>query len=113
MSASDSAANDALDAAFRSCDTARLHTGDPGASGTANVLGTGDDASIAFDAATNRSITTTGGIITWTDLSASGTVTHVSLWDGSAYRGYATLSSARSVEEEGSFAVASITMSVP
>jgi hypothetical protein len=112
VSASDDAANDALDAAFGTCDTARLHTGDPGSAGTDNVLGTGDDASITFDSATNRSITTTAPA-SFTNLSASGTVTHVSVWDGSAYRGKAALSSARSVAASASFSINSITFTIP
>lgn len=111
MSASNDAANDALDAAFGTCDTARLHTGDPGPSGTSNVLGSGDDASITFESATNRSITTTAPA-SFTNLSGSGTVTHVSVWDGPTYRGKAALSSSRAVSAGASFAVNSITFTI-
>lgn len=65
-------------------DTAKLHTGDPGAAGTANTTTAGSQA-IALSA-TNGDITLDAPV-DFTGGAASGPCTWVSLWHGATYRG--------------------------
>ena len=64
----------------------QLHTGDPGASGTANVAGnaTRKDLTAAMGTAASGAITNTSAI-TWTagEVDTSEDYTHWSLWDAS------------------------------
>lgn len=62
-------------------DNARLHTGDPGVAGTANVATSGVEA-VAFGAASAGDIALTGTPIQFTGGAASGPATHISFWDG-------------------------------
>ena len=74
-------------------DAIRLHSGDPGASGTSNALGAGLSAA-TFDAASsgaralNSSVAVTG-------LAADQSVTYFSVWttSGAVFRGSGTISS--------------------
>jgi hypothetical protein len=61
---------------------ARLHTGDPGAVGTANAAA-GDTTrkAVTFAAASGGSIATNGTAPQWTNGGTSETLTHVSFWD--------------------------------
>lgn len=65
----------------------QLHTGDPGAAGTANVAGNNTRKTMAFAAAAAGSKATNADI-TWTGVSTSETYTHVSLWDAAAAGNY-------------------------
>lgn len=58
----------------------KLHTGDPGANGTANAFGDTTRKAVTFSAASGGSITNSAQA-QWTNVSAAGTVTHVSIWD--------------------------------
>jgi len=58
----------------------KLHTGDPGAAGTANAFGDTTRKAITFSAAAGGAITNSAQA-QWTSLSAAGTITHVSIWD--------------------------------
>ena len=82
MAAGPSAAalNAAANAVAALIDTARLHTGDPGASGTSNTTTAGVQT-IAWGSASNGDITMTG-TENFTGGAASGACTWISLWDG-------------------------------
>lgn len=89
MAYTTAALNLALDAI--TVDAVRLHSGDPGGSGTSNALGAGT-SSATFNAAAsaqrllNADVTVTG-------LSANQSVTHFSVWNGATFRGGFTISS--------------------
>ena len=59
----------------------KLHTGDPGAAGTANASGTTTRMAITLSAASGGSISMSG-TLSWTSWAAgTETISHVSLWD--------------------------------
>lgn len=61
----------------------QLHTGDPGSNGTANVATENTRQLATFgDAAESGAISNTDAI-TWTNLAATETLTHISLWSAS------------------------------
>lgn len=113
MGYSAAAANLALDAALAGVTTAKLHTGAPGASGTSNQLeGSPTTATVSFASAVSGSKVSVGPH-NWSSLGASGTVSHLSLWNGAAYRASVALSSSRVVTSGGAFAVGAITVTHP
>jgi hypothetical protein len=61
----------------------KLHTGDPGAAGTANAFGDTTRKQATFAAAQADGTITTSANIDWTAVTAAGTVSHVSFWDAS------------------------------
>lgn len=66
---------------------AKLHTGDPGAAGTANASAETTTKAITFGAASGGSATQTGSV-SWSSWSAgSETITHVSYWVGGVFKG--------------------------
>lgn len=85
----------------------KLHTGDPGDAGTANAFGDTTRKAATFSAAANGSITTSADLA-WTNLSASGTLTHVSFWsDVSAgvFLGSDNLETSRAVQSGDNFTI--------
>lgn len=62
----------------------KLHTGDPGADGTANPFGDATRKEATFSAAAADGTITTSADINWTNVTAAGTVSHVSFWDASS-----------------------------
>lgn len=61
----------------------QLHTGDPTAAGTSNVATETDRQAVTFgDAAASGAISNTAAV-TWTNLAATETLTHVSFWTAS------------------------------
>jgi hypothetical protein len=58
----------------------KLHTGDPGAAGTANAAGNTTRHSTTF-ASSSAGSKTTSADVTWTSVSTAETYTHVSFWD--------------------------------
>lgn len=60
----------------------QLHTADPQAAGTNAVFGDNTRKSVTFSAAASGAITNSADVA-WTNLSAAGTITHVSFWDAS------------------------------
>ena len=89
----------------------KLHTGDPGASGTANAFGDTTRKQAGFSAASAGAITTSADLA-WTNLSASGTITHVSFWDHVSdtaianYLGSDNLETSRAVSSGDNFTIA-------
>lgn len=75
------------------CDAIRLHSGDPGASGTSNALGSGISAA-TFNAASSASRALNAAVAV-TGLSANQSVTYFSVWttSGTVFRGSGTISS--------------------
>lgn len=61
----------------------KLHTGDPGADGTAAPFGDTTRQAATFAAAASDGTITTSADINWTNVSAAGTVSHVSFWSAS------------------------------
>lgn len=60
----------------------KLHTGDPGASGSAAAsAGSTTRPQVTFGAASEGAISLTGSQPTWTNGGTSETVTHISVWD--------------------------------
>lgn len=85
----------------------RLHSGDPGADGTANALGSGlSTASFAAATSGSRSLSAAVDV---TGLPANQSVTHFSVWtsSGSVFRGSGTISSGdTSANAAGAFTLA-------
>jgi len=61
---------------------ASLHTGDPGETGTANPLASCPRVAVTFNAAASATSVQAAAISFAT--SATGTITHIGLWDGSS-----------------------------
>lgn len=74
-------------------DAIRLHSGDPGASGTSNALGAGISAAV-FNAAAS-SARALNAAVPVTGLAANQSVTYFSAWttSGTVFRGSGTISS--------------------
>jgi hypothetical protein len=62
----------------------KLHTGDPGAAGANAAFGDATRKAATFSAAASDGTITTSADINWTNVSAAGTVSHVSFWDASS-----------------------------
>jgi len=76
----------------RTIDRVRLHSGDPGASGTDNALGAGlVNATFSAASSGSRALATN---VTVTGLSPNQSVTHFSVWDssGSVFQGSGSIS---------------------
>jgi hypothetical protein len=61
----------------------KLHTADPGAAGATAAFGDATRQAATFAAAAADGTITTSADINWTNVSAAGTVTHVSFWSAS------------------------------
>ena len=61
----------------------KLHTADPGAAGATAAFGDATRKQATFSAAAADGTITTSADINWTNVTAAGTVTHVSFWDAS------------------------------
>lgn len=59
----------------------KLHTGDPGAAGASAAFGDATRKAATFSAAAADGTITTSADINWTNVTAAGTVSHVSFWD--------------------------------
>lgn len=86
----------------------KLHTGDPGAAGTANASSRADRLAVTFAAPANGAMTAPA--VSWTAwASGSQTITHVSFWDaatGGAFRKSAQLAAPKSVENDDTLNIA-------
>ena len=61
----------------------KLHIGDPGAAGAGNVAGETTRQQAVFGAASGGVIANSGAV-TWTNLAANETLSHVSFWSASS-----------------------------
>lgn len=76
----------------------KLHTGDPGAAGANAAFGDATRQAGTFAAAQADGTITTSADTDWTNVSAAGTVTHVSFWSavtGGTFLGSDDLATAR------------------
>lgn len=111
---SDSVANGWLDALCRNVAYqnaavwVQLHTGDPGAAGTANVATETTRKQVTFGAgAASRTISNTAAI-EWTNVAATEVITHISLWTASSagtFLGRDDLSASASVTAGDTFRI--------
>lgn len=88
-------ANSMLDTWGAGAGYVQLHTGDPGASGTANVAGNSTRKAIGWSAASGGSMASSGAV-DWTDgeVTTSEDYTHASFWSassGGTFRGSGTI----------------------
>ena len=58
----------------------KLHTGDPGENGTSNAASEATRKAVSFAAASGGSMASTG-TVEWTNVAATETVSHWSMWD--------------------------------
>lgn len=85
----------------------KLHTGDPGAAGTANAAGNTTRKAATFSAAAAGSMTTSADLA-WTNVSTAETYSHVSFWDASSngtFLGSDDLAVARTVAVGDNFTI--------
>lgn len=61
----------------------KLHTGDPGSAGTSNAFGDTTRQAVTFSAASGGAITNSADI-TWTSVSTTGTISHISFWSATS-----------------------------
>ena len=61
----------------------KLHTADPGAAGATAAFGDATRQAATFAAAASDGTITTSADVNWMNVSAAGTVTHVSFWSAS------------------------------
>lgn len=61
----------------------KLHTADPGAAGATGAFGDATRRQATFSAAAADGTITTSADVNWTNVTAAGTVSHVSFWDAS------------------------------
>lgn len=76
----------------------KLHTGDPGVAGTANAFGDTTRQEASFADAGVDGVTETDADMEWTNVSAAGTVSHISFWDavtGGVFQGSDALANSR------------------
>jgi hypothetical protein len=86
----------------------KLHIGDPGAAGTSNVAGETTRKAASFSAASAGAITNSGAL-TWTNVSTTETVSHVSFWDdisAGTFIGSDALNTPRSLTAGDTFEIA-------
>lgn len=86
----------------------KLHTADPGAAGATAAFGDTTRQLATFAAAATDGTITTSADVNWTNLSAGGTITHVSFWSASAagtFLGTDDLATARTVQVGDNFTI--------
>jgi len=86
----------------------KLHTGDPGASGASNAFGDTTRQAATFSASSGGAITTSADI-TWTSVSTTGTVSHISFWSASSagtFLGSDDLASSKGLNAGDNFTIA-------
>jgi hypothetical protein len=86
----------------------KLHTGDPGAAGTANAFGDTTRQVATFAAADADGTIETSADMGWSAVSAAGTVTHVSFWSavtGGTFLGSDDLATGRTLAIGDNFTV--------
>ena len=85
----------------------KLHTGDPGAAGASNAAGETTRQQGTFSAASGGAITNSAAL-TWTNVSTTETVSHVSFWDAAAagtFLGSDALNTSRALTAGDSFEI--------
>lgn len=93
---------------------AKLHTGDPGEDGTANAATETTRKALSFGAASGG-VATQSGTASWTNVAATETVTHISLWDASSAGnclGSGALTASKSLQAGDNFDLTSVTFTL-
>lgn len=94
----------------------QLHTGDPGAAGTANIsVGSATRNSVTQNAASSGSITISGTAGPWTNGGTSETITHVSVWSAASAGNFlysAALSAGQAWASGNTFTLNGLTVSI-
>lgn len=86
----------------------KLHIGDPGAAGANNAAAETTRKAATFSAAASGAITTSADI-TWTNVAATETLSHVSFWDASTagtFLGSDALNASKAVTAGDTFTIA-------
>jgi hypothetical protein len=92
----------------------KLHTGDAGEAGTTNAASEATRKAISFSAASSGSMTSSA-TVEWTNVAASETYSHWSLWDASTAGNClwtGALSSSAAVTAGDTFQITSLTLSL-
>lgn len=92
----------------------KLHTGDPGAAGTANASTVTTRSAATMAAAASGSISLTGTAPQWA-MTAAETITHISVWDASTAGNFlfsAALTASKSVSNGDTLTLSTLTVSV-
>lgn len=124
MSVSDYAENKLLDAVLNATTTGgglptadvwvKLHIGDPGEAGTSNAAGETTRKQASFAAASGGACATNADL-TWTNVSTTETISHISLWDASTagnHLWYGALSASKAVNAGDTFTISSGNLTV-
>jgi hypothetical protein len=92
--------------------TVRLHTGDPGAAGTANASGETAAQTVTFNAASGGSMALASSV-SWTAWDVgTETITHISIWDNNTtFKRSAALTASRTVNDGDTFTLSTLTVS--
>ena len=92
----------------------KLHTGDPGEAGTSNAATETTRKSISFSAASSGSMASSA-TVEWTNVAATETYSHWSLWDASTAGNClwsGALSSSAAVTAGDTFQITSLTLTL-
>lgn len=119
MSISNYAENKLLDAlraqSFSVSNTyIKLHTGDPGEAGTSNAATETTRQAVTFNAAASGSLGASA-TVEWTNVAATETYSHWSMWDNASAGNclwYGSLSSSASVTAGDTFQITALTLSL-
>ena len=87
---------------------AKLHTGDPGASGTSNAAANTTRQQVTFGSAAASGAISNTAAVEWTSVSTTETYTHVSFWtasSGGTFLGSDDLSSSAAVAAGDTFRI--------
>lgn len=95
---------------------AKLHIGDPGAAGSTSAAVETTRQSVSFGAASAGSMAN-DALVTWTAVSTTETVTHVSYWDhisAGAFIGSCALASSKALTagDDAKFAIGALTLAI-
>jgi len=91
-----------------------LHTGDPGETGASNSASNTTRQTVSFSAASGGSMASSAAV-EWTNVSATETYTHFSLWDNSTGGNclwYGALSASAAVTAGDSFRITTLTLTL-
>ena len=92
----------------------KLHTGDAGEDGTTNAASNTTRQSVSFSSAASGSMASSAAV-TWTNVPATETYSHFSLWDASSAGNClwsGALSSSASVSAGDTFQITSLTLTL-
>jgi hypothetical protein len=93
---------------------AQLHTGDPGETGASNVATETTRKAVTFSSAASGAIASSA-TVEWTNVAATETLTHWSLWDASTSGNclwYGALSASASVVAGDTLQITSLTLTL-